>query len=202
MQPVEAGVVLSQKNVKPNKLDEIVDFLMFASDNPRKANEASNIINDPYRESQVNENAYEGIPSEEVEQYLQTVQSSLESENLVVDIRFSEAREIVQIYESAITAHLESVSAKGAYASTAERVRVVESIDNGLNDIIGFHDSYSDVNAVTKYQQSLNLMSDDGRLSSFGSSSAFRNNRSFVGIDSTLMSISFCILCVFFISFR
>jgi len=193
------------KNVEPNKLDEIVDFLMFASDNPRKASDASKIINDPYRESQLNENAYEGIPSEEVEQYLQTVQNSLESENLVVDIRFSEAREIVQIYESEITAHLEDVRARGAYASTAERVRVVESIDNGLNDIIGFHDSYSDVNAITKYQQSLNLMSDDGRLSSFGSfgsSSAFRNNRSFVGIDSTLMSISFCILCVFFISFR
>jgi len=195
------------KNINPEKVEDVAKFLMYASDTPEKASDSDRIIHDPYRESQLNAASYEGIPSEEVEQYFQAVQSSLQSENAVLDVRFSEAREISTAYESVITQHLEDVLLKGSTTSKEERMRVVQRVDDALNAIIDFHDSYSEVKASTKYQQSLNLVTDSGDVvvgtaTSFGSSIGVRNTMSFIGADNAWISISVCIFCLFFMSLR
>merc|ERR1712232_6693 len=179
------------RNVDPEKAIDSAAFLAFASNNLLKAENATKLLHDPYRESQLNVNAYEGISIDEVQTYLDTIKSSLSSENIVMDVRFSEANELNQAYENDISDHLERVLAAGSPSSNEDRVRVTDFITSGVNDVIRFHDSFSDKRAVTKYRESLNLMDGSGGLpASLGSSAAVRTD--------VWASTAVCVICIIY----
>ena len=178
------------RNIDPEKAIDSASFLAFASNNLLKAENATKLLHDPYRESQLNVNAYEGISMDEVQTYLDIVKSSLTSENLVMDVRFSEANELNQAYEDDISDHLERVLAAGTPSSNEDRMRVSDLVTSSMNDVIRFHDTFSDKRAVTKYQESLNLMVGGGVPASFGSSAAVRTD----AWASTVV----CVICIIY----
>jgi len=127
---------------------ETANFYSFMSNIPEsiKADEQA-----PYRESQLNVSAYEelGYPRNGILQYFETVSKNLESENVVMDIRFPGAREINGVYNEEVTKYLEQIS-EGDISTTPESV--VNSITEEWNEIIKY-----DSNLISEYQQSLNF---------------------------------------------
>jgi len=132
-----------------------------------------------------------GYPVQLTEQYFDTVSTSLESENVVMDIRFPESNRINFVLDDEITSYLEHISEKGF--STAKRTSVVNGITEQMNDIINNYDSNPEntVKIIDQYQKTLNLVDD-------ASTNAAKSNALSKGAITPFLVLSFFILKCYF----
>merc|ERR1719232_2074277 len=131
---------------------ETANFFSFISSIPESV---SALQQEPFRQSQLIVSDYVdlGYPVNGTEQYFDTISSSLNSENTVVDIRFPGAQEMYRVYNEEVARYLEDILAgdpSARYLQSESRSSVVESITEQFNEIAAAFDSKS------YYQSSLN----------------------------------------------
>merc|ERR1712060_18554 len=134
-------------NASPEMALETSKFFSYVSTLPEPV--AADQHRQPFRQSQLDAAAYEelGFSQNTTAQYFETVSDSLESENVVMDIRFSGAPDINTLYNDEVTNYLEQLSENDGSAS---RSSVVNDITEKSNEIINNQSS------PDEYKKSLN----------------------------------------------
>lgn len=153
-------------NVSPRHKQAAADFLAFASDTgqaikyviPDSSKPHNGTGQDPYRKSMLDVDRWvaRDYPRKTIEDYLQTIQTELSSENVVHDVRFPKATSILDVLDKHTFDYLNLTILMDSQGvnRTALRKAITQNIHSGWVSLITEFDSHSAVPLLEIYQRS------------------------------------------------